>query len=239
MKGYPQRAIEYLVEIAIGTQYGKGTLCIHKWDSDILIQVIGKATEEDKDMLDRVATELSGLIQGIRIDFVGSNPTTKLYFESPTKFTRIEPNYVPPNTAFYRSRWDSRGIYESTILIASEGITQHKRDHHIVAMLAKNLGLMNRSGTEPASIFSNSPNESTELAGIDRLLVQMLYDPAIENGMTADDVRRVLPVDESVVLPNSAGQSPDAPFYCPQCGTSLKRTDKFCYVCGTTIDDTS
>jgi predicted RNA-binding Zn-ribbon protein involved in translation (DUF1610 family) len=243
MQGYPQQAIDYFVEIAIGAQFGQ-TLTIHKWTQDVLIQVIGQATGEDKDVLDRVATELSGLVQaqGIRIDFVGSSPTTKLYFASPARFARIEPHYVPPNTAFFWSQWDATSIYASTILIASEGITQHKRDHHIVAMLAKNLGLMKKSSAEPTSIFFNGENESTELAGIDRLVVQMLYNPAIENGMTADDVRAVLPVDSSAgqeFLRGTAGQSPGAPFYCPQCGTMLKRTDQYCYVCGAPVEGTA
>ena len=103
MKGYPKQAIDYFIEIAIGTQLGQDTLTVHKWTTDILIQVIGKATDEDKDMLDRVATELSDLEGAIRIDFVTSNPTTKLYFAPPSKFARLEPHYVPPSTAFFWS----------------------------------------------------------------------------------------------------------------------------------------
>lgn len=195
MQGYPQRAIDYFVEIAIGTQYGQENATIHKWDQDIRVQVFGQTTVEDRNVLDRVLGELNGLLQGIRIDLVESSPNTKMYFVPPAEFLRIEPHYVPPNTAFFWSRWNDWSIYESTILIASEGISQQKRDHHIVAMLCKNLGLMKRSSSlPPESIFFNGENKSIMLVDIDRAIVQMLYDVSIRHGMTVDEIRAALPV---------------------------------------------
>ena len=232
---YSPEEFDHFVEIAFGSQYGLDVHGIHKWNHDVRIQIIGKATAEDKATLNRITTELNSLVQGISIVIVHSVPTTKLYFASPSKFTLIEPHYIPPHIAFYWSRWDAASIIESTILIASEGITQHKRDHHIVAMMTKNLGLMNRSSSlPPESIFFNGETESIFLVDIDRAIVQILYDASIRHGMTVDETRAALPVSSVDVVTRASGQL-SAPHYCPNCGSGLEGTEQYCGTCGSPV----
>ncbi len=205
---YTAEQIDYFLEIAIGTQYGKKDARLHKWKYDINIEVIGQTTPEDILTLERIINELNAILEGIQIHRVKNNPNTRIYFAPKSEFSSIEPHYQPPSTAFYWSRWNQTSIYESTILIASDGISQQQRDHHICAMLARNIGLAKRSERDSSSIFYKGSLTSTEFSEIDRTLVKLLYQPEIRHNMTADNVRALFP---SIYSNNYAGYTPSRP----------------------------
>lgn len=234
-QNYPPDIVEFFLEIAIGPQYGQKELRIHKWNQDIQMQVNGPTTPEDRNTLERAVTELNALVQGITIAWAESNPNTQIYFAPPADFPKIEPHYVPPSTAFFWSRWSTTTVFESTILIASKGESQQKRNHHICAMLIRNLGLMKRSGRDPASIFYNGESDSAEFTQVDRLLVEMLYSPMIQHNMTAVEAKAALlerPLNNQDSFTRALPDNASARSFCYNCGAPYVREGNFCKYCG-------
>lgn len=74
--------------------------------------------------------------------------------------------------------------------------------------IAQALGPLNDLYQLPDSVF-NDDNFHTVLTGFDMLMLRVTYDPALQNGMTRDEVARRLPA--ILARLNPAGQRPPAP----------------------------
>ena len=240
--GYSQDLIAPFLEIARGAQRYGGPAVIHKWHQNILVQVRGYPTDEDLQVLQQVIQELNSLLTGISITWSDASSNIIIYFEHSSKFSSIEPHYTPPFTAFYYSNWNTQTIMQSTILIACEGITQKKRNHHIYAMLIRNLGLTNRKSQDPDSIFYQGESETIIYTENDRTFVRMLYLPIIHHNMTIADAQSVLFTElnkHSITTSHPLGKKKAQPLYCMVCGEKLEPGDQICPACGTIFDEKS
>jgi rubrerythrin len=240
--GYSQDIITLFLEIARGTQRNGGPAVIHKWHQNILVQVRGYPTDEDLQVLQQVLQELNSLLTGISIIWSDASPNTIIYFEHPAKFSSIESHYTPPFTAFYWSNWNTQTIRQSTILIACEGITQNKRNHHIYAMLMRVLGLINRKSQDPDSIFYQGESETNFYTDIDRTFVQMLYLPTLHHNMSIANAQSVLSTElnkQSVTTYRPIDKKKTQALFCMVCGEKLEPGDQICPACGTIFDNKS
>lgn len=191
--GYKDREIEYFFETVFGAEYGDSDYAVHKWADDIRIDVKGHPTGEDLETLDEVVFELNYLIDDINLSIVNWDSNIQIYFDVPSNFPSIEPNYVPGNSGFFWAWWDGSGnLYKARILISTEGITQDERSHLIWEEVTQVLGIMNDSYEYADSIFYQEWTDVQGLSEIDKAVVEILYDTRLRSGMSMEEVTKIL-----------------------------------------------
>jgi hypothetical protein len=147
-------AIDYLSEIGFGVEYRSSAPVLHRWADDVRIKVYGAPTDADINALNRVVGELNQLVSGLTLSVTEGKAEVEMYFVPESRFSAIEPQYIPVNLGFFRVWWNSQGtIYRARILITSEGVTQQERTHLIREELTQSLGLFKDSWKYPESIF--------------------------------------------------------------------------------------
>jgi len=191
---FSSAAVNYFVEIAFGSEYGDNSSVIHKWTSDVRIAVHGNPNADDLAALGDVIWDLNELIDTIDISVVTSGQNVDLYFAPETEFSGIESGYVPVNMGFFNTWWDASQAYtEAHILISTTGVTQPERDHLIREELTQSLGLMRDSYAYEDSMFYQGWTETPAYSDLDEQLIEMLYLPTIQPGMTVDEALAVIP----------------------------------------------
>ena len=60
-------SIDYLIEIALGNEFGDSEARVHKWKTDIVFRAMGTPTTSDSAVLDAVLADLDRLIGAITI----------------------------------------------------------------------------------------------------------------------------------------------------------------------------
>ncbi len=191
-----QDAIDYLMEVGFGVEYGRSSKVLHKWTEDINLQIYGSPTPTDVATLTQVVSELNELIKGIELTVNNGTADLEVHFVPESQFRRIEPRYIPVNYGFFRVWWDHEGaIYRGRILIASEGITQQERTHLIREEITQSLGLFRDSWNYPDSIVYQGWTATGVYASIDGPTIRLLYQPQLLPGMSRLEVRNLLSLD--------------------------------------------
>lgn len=186
-KRYSQEEVSYFVDVALGAEFGGATRRIRKWQSDIRIKVAGTPTAEDERTQEQLTSELQTLAVGLSFSFVEDDANVELFIVPASEFNTYEPNYVPGNLGFFWVFWSgSSWIYRARILITTEGVTQQERSHLMREELTQSLGLMNDSNRYPESIFYQGWTDVVQFTELDKVLIQMLYDPEVRPGMTEE-----------------------------------------------------
>ncbi|MBI2335155.1 MAG: DUF2927 domain-containing protein [Deltaproteobacteria bacterium] len=190
---YSQEAVSYFLTTALGSEYGNKNPMIKKWNQNLRIVVKGNPKAEDLQTLRQVVGDLNSLVQPIQLQFSSDRPNVTIYFVPVSQFKSYLKEYVPGNMGFAYILWDGAyNIYEATVLISTEKITQLERNHLIREELTQSLGLLNDSFIYPDSIFYQKWTQVQTYAPIDRKVIQILYDPKIKPGMKRQKARKVL-----------------------------------------------
>lgn len=183
-------AVDYFLEIAMGSEWGSSGSVVRKWTGPVRIGVQGNPTREDEQTLNAVISELNDLIEDDRVTISRDdrNPNVLIRFVPESQFRSVEPNYVPRNLGFFWLQWNNQSISNARILISTTGVTQQERSHLIREELTQTMGLMRDSYDYPDSIFYQRWTDVTEYAEIDREVIRLLYQPTINFGMSQRDV---------------------------------------------------
>ena len=189
---YTAEELAYFYEIAFGAEYGQGASVLHKWTDDVRIKVVGSPTDSDLVTLNQAIADLNGLIGGVSLAIAKRDTNVEIHFARESQFRSIEPNYVPTNYGFFWSWREGDAISKSSILIATDGISQRERSHLIREELTQSLGLAQDSSRYPDSIFQTDWTETAQYSSIDRAVIRLLYDPMLKPGMTYRQVEAVL-----------------------------------------------
>jgi hypothetical protein len=184
-------AIDYFLEVALGSEFGNNAPQIKKWVEPLRIKVHGSPTPEDRRILRSVMQELNALTN-LDWRFDSTNPNVNIYFVPESEFHQYEPNYIPVNYGFFWTWWKNYEIYQATILISTTEITQRQRAHIIREELTQSLGLMRDSERFSDSIFFQEWTDVTEYSELDRAVISMLYRPEVRPGMSKEELLDVL-----------------------------------------------
>ena len=208
LPSYTPEQISYFLEVAMGSEFGQSTPIVKKWQGPVRIKIYGTPTPEDFSTLQTVIQEIAGLAEGLQLQIVQDNPNMEIYFVPESDFRRYEPNYQPLNYGFFWTHWDNQStIYNARILITTVGVSQKERSHLIREELTQSLGLMQDSSRYQDSIFFQGWTDPTQYAEIDKALIQMLYRPEIQPGMTRSQVMQVLSQWQTSKQPSVAAPS--------------------------------
>lgn len=189
---YTKAEIDYFLEIALGSEYGVSDPTIKKRIGDVRIKILGSPTREDLITLNQVIDELNNIIFSINIEIDSDNYNLQIYFVPEPEFRKYEPNYIPVNYGFFWNSWNNDIIEYSKILISTVNITQKERSHLIREELTQSLGLMKDSEKYPDSIFYQAWTDTTAYSELDQVVIEMLYLPEIQPGMTRSQVIDIL-----------------------------------------------
>jgi hypothetical protein len=195
--GHPEiftpEQIGYFIEVALGSEFGRGPGVVRKWQGPIRIQVHGSPTAEDRAALQAVMEELNQLTEGIELQLTDSDPSMEIFFVPEAEFARHEPRYQPVNLGFFWANWGAdHQIVSARVLISTTGVTQQERAHLIREEVTQSLGLMQDSRRHRDSIFFQGWTDVVNYTEIDRAIIQLLYRPEIRAGMNASQVRAAL-----------------------------------------------
>lgn len=187
-------AIDYLVEIGLGGEFGNTTPIVHKWVEDVRVRVLGSPTAADRDALRDTVADLNDLMDSVRVSLVETDPAElTVHFIPQAQFEEVLPQYAPGSDGFIWSLWDASGaLTEGTVLIRSDGTSQELRSHLVREEVTQAFGLANDSFRYQDSIFQQAFTMVGDYAAIDEAIIRMLYHPQVRPGMDEAELRQVL-----------------------------------------------
>jgi hypothetical protein len=185
--GCSTRELDYFAQVAGGIEFGPhGT--IHKWQSDLRIQIYGDPDPASLAALSDVIADLDEVVDPIGLSLVDSGGNVDLHFAPVSQFPAILLEYEPENFGFLYVWWDAAGVIDrATVLISTTDIDQAARTHLIREELTQSLGLLNDSWDDLESIFYQGWTTVQEYTPLDLTVIAMLYEPGVTAGMPIAD----------------------------------------------------
>jgi len=92
----------------------------------------------------------------------------------------------------YNGKTSAR-VLRGTIYI-NNNLKGEVRNHTIARTLFYEMGATGETVGYPDSLFYSGENTNVQLNGIDKKAIAMLYEPGLANGMTIEDLRKVMPI---------------------------------------------
>ena len=198
----PSQEMRYFLEVALGSEYGMANFSIKKWRHDLDIEVVGTPTEEDLRTVDRVIADLNLLIgPSVQMRRVAGGGNVRLHFVPHQEFYHYEPRGIVFYGGFFWGWWNTAGeIERARVVIGSDRMDQHLRNHYIREELTQILGLMNDSHKHPDSIFYQEYSETDHFSELDQRVIRMLYNRMVRPGMTDFQLMEILGELEKTAL---------------------------------------
>jgi len=157
--------------------------CVLKWKDDVKIFVKGKKVDYLMVELDKIVSELNGLIEPINISVVNNENESNMiiYFGDYITFGNLYPDVTKTNLennyGYFRIDHKSNNIYFAKLYVDIYRTSKKSCEKHILREeLTQSFGLKNDSHKYPESIFYSEWTETTSYAKIDKELIQMLYN---------------------------------------------------------------
>ena len=184
---YSPEEILFFQEMAFGRQYGVASRSIQRWIRDIRVGWKGSPTGEDLAALDSAVRELDALLGGLRVSPGDEESDLVVIFAPRAELPRYLAEYVPGNDAFFWSWTEGGGeITRAVVLLATDTMDQEVRSRRLRHYLARSVGLQGASSRHPESVFHEGEGGGEGYAAIDRTMLEMLYRPELQPGMTAE-----------------------------------------------------
>jgi hypothetical protein len=179
---YSDEAVRYFLAVALGSEYGRSTRVVRKWQDDLRITLQGQVTEEDRQAVQRVLAELEPLLGGLRLTVVPAGGNVEVHFLPRATFSVVDGSALAGDAAFFRATYEADVLRSARIFIDS-GLPAERRAHFLAEEMAQSLGVMNASLAHPDSVFYDGRDDrSAGLSPLDRTVVEMLYRPEVRPG---------------------------------------------------------
>jgi len=206
--GYTAAEIDYFGEIAFGAEFGTASPLLRRWPQSRgpRIRINGSPTDADLETLTAVRAEI-GALTGLDMAIVDAAQTVDIHFVPVSEFTSVLPQAPPGNVGVVWLWWDGgQHLVQSVVLIGSD-IDPVLRAHIIREEVTQMLGLLRDSFRYPQSIFYQAFSTVQEYAPVDRTVIELLYRPELQVGMTLEvamrEARRLLRSGTMAVAPGA------------------------------------
>ena len=190
------RVFGWFKEVCLDAEftYGGDASLVQKWTVPIRYTVTGTPTAEDITFLEDVCRQLN-TVQG----FPGIAPAEEPHLANLdvafcTGEELVDTLGETFTTDFYggtRFWYDNNAIYRSTICIRND-IDQRTRNTVIIEEIYNQLGPVQDTDTRKDSVIYQHSNENSVMSDVDLLILQLLYHPDIQCGMSADECERII-----------------------------------------------
>lgn len=200
LEGYSvEQVIEYFEEVALDMEYTDGTgnaSLVQKWTEPIYYRVFGDVTDEDLAVMDSLFTQLNTIpgFPGIYPSAEGDIHHMALNFMDQQTFQDTFSDLILGESAYGAVQFwyytATNEIHTANIGYRTD-VNQQERNSVLIEEIINGLGIGD-SVLRPDSVVYQYSNDNTGLSDMDFLILQLLYDPAIECGMDANACRNVI-----------------------------------------------
>ena len=189
----------YFAEVVLSSEYSDGTgdtSVVQKWQHPITYSIDGSPTEEDRLLIEKFTAELSAVY-----GFPGMWEVDKSIALVQITFCPLDElnermgEAVNGEAADGAAQWwydnTTNEIIREEICIRSD-VSQEVRNSVILEEIVNGLGLGNDTDSRRDSVIYSGVSYPQELSDIDRLIIELLYNPAIRCGMSGEECRAVI-----------------------------------------------
>jgi len=191
-----ERVFDWFEEVCLNVEYSYGgnDSCVQKWTQPIRYTIDGAPTEEDVQMLERVCEVFNDIdgFPGIAFAEREWESNLTVFFCSGDHLAETLGDPFTPDLYGGVRFWYNDNEIDNGIICCRNDIDQSVRDAVIIEELYNLLGPVQDTETRNDSVIYQYSNENTELSPVDLLILQLLYHPAVECGMNADECERVI-----------------------------------------------
>lgn len=156
------------------------------------VAVHGNPTDEDRAALKRAMDGLNGVAGFPGIRMAAKQANVDVWFVKLSELPGVVPGYEPGNWGYFTTHYDSGGITDATVGIASDVTDQNTRNHLIFEELMQSTGLMQDLYDYPDSIFYGGWTTVQQPLPMDWEMLRLLYLPGIRHGMGEDPAMKIL-----------------------------------------------
>ena len=184
---------QYFQEVVLDMEYTDGTgdaTLVQKWTSPIRYRIYGTPTEEDYAVLTDFFAQLNAVpgFPGIYAAAEEELENLTLIFLQPDDFRRQFSDVVHGEEAYGAAQFwyytATNDIYSARIGYRTD-IDQTVRNSILIEEIINTLGITDTVLRADSIVYQYS-DENTVLSDVDLIILQLLYDPAIQCGMDAE-----------------------------------------------------
>ena len=190
------QALSCLGVCAFSAEYNsdRSTLC--RWENEIKVYAGGSPTSDDVRELDAFLMELSfrvPLLPVVTRVSAEQEANVTIYYVPLNSMAAHVNSYVEGNWGYFSySNYASGEMAAGRIALANDVTNQRQRNHLMREELVGVLGLSNDHTLYADSIVYQPWTEVQELSEIDWLMLNMVYSPHVDSGMSYKEVYAVL-----------------------------------------------
>ena len=166
---------------------------LQKWVSPICYSIQGSPAEEDLSVINQFASWLNGM-EGFPGIYETEDPmqaNLQFHFCSPQEMlTLMGDHFVDMDGAV--TFWYEEDVIYRAIICCRTDLSQPLRNSVILEELYNGLGPIQDTALRPDSIIYAEYAETQSLSQMDKLILELLYHPAMECGMTALECEAVI-----------------------------------------------
>lgn len=194
-----EQITEYFNEVVLDIEYTDGTgdaTLVQKWLNPIFYGIYGDPTQEDLDVLYALFDRLNAIpgFPGIYAADDENAANLSLNFYGPDLFRDEFSSVVNGEDAYGATQFwyytATNELYTARIGYRTD-ISQTERNSILLEEIINTLGITDTVLREDSIVYQYS-NENLELSDVDWVLLALLYDPAIEPGMNAEDCAKII-----------------------------------------------
>ncbi len=197
-KGYSaEEIISYFNETVMSSEYydGDEPECLRKWQAPISYFLEGNVTEEDLALIERLTGTLNEItgFPGIHAAAKEEDANLVIRILPTDEYTEYALERIgDENTDGYATGWYSGYVYSQGEVGICDDIDRETKNSVILEEIIQCMGIFNDSYTYPDSLFYQGFNTPQWPTDMDWLMVQLLYCPELEPGMTDEEATAVL-----------------------------------------------
>ena len=187
--------VNYFNEVCLDAEYvnAGNPSVLQRWEEPIAYSIIGNPTPEDIAVLEEFCQWLNTLEGFPGIGASGNDETAnmRIHFVSEEEFMALMGSNFANSDGGVTFWYENDMIYDAQIGIRTD-LDQHLRNSVILEEIYNSLGPAQDTDLRPDSIIYAAFSEPQTLSAVDRVILQLLYHPAMRCGMNADACREVI-----------------------------------------------
>lgn len=188
------RAIQYLGEVAFGSEFGSNNKNLIKLSSPIRLYVEGYTKSEDESFIQQFLATLGTKVPALKPELIQDKNKANIlvYYVPLDQLKEFIPNYIHGNWGFFDSTDRNYQIQKINIGVASDVSNQLERNHLFMEELIGALGLGKDSMRYPDSILYQEWTTVQEPNALDWLCLQLYYADYVKPGMDFQQMKNAI-----------------------------------------------
>ena len=187
---YSDETINYFYEVAFHAEAESNkTHPVRKWNKDIQLFIEGDTLPGDVAKINKTISQLNDLHLPIKIYTTNNKRTANMLVCFGTRESLHMAEFVGGEGIIESEKWIERAeVHIQTE--PSKSVNDRWRENVITEEITQCLGITGDSYFYPLSVFYERPNTVTQLANIDKQVLQLLYDPAMPVGYSCEQFEK-------------------------------------------------